>query len=165
MSLRPFFDAGLIIQTHEISAIIAFVLGAIILWHRKGSLTHKRLGKIWVVLMLGTALSSLFIYEIRLWGQFSPIHLLTVMVLFNIPLAVWFARQGKIGLHKKIMQGTYLGGMIIAGGFTLFPGRLNYKILFDENGLVHSNPGLAIVVVSVFLSGVLVFLKNKFAAN
>jgi len=131
MSLTPFFEASLAIQIHQIAALLAFVLGAMVLWRRKGNASHKLWGRIWVGLMMVTAFSSIFIHQIKLWGNYSPIHLLTALVLINMPLAVWFARRGKIERHKHMMQGTYLG-LAIAGGLTFLPGRINYQILIGD---------------------------------
>lgn len=86
MSLRPFFEASLAIQLHEIAAILAFGLGAFVLWRRKGNTSHKWWGKIWVALMIVTAGTSVFIHEIKLWGNYSPIHFLTLLVLVSMPL-------------------------------------------------------------------------------
>jgi uncharacterized membrane protein len=39
---------------------------------------------VWVVLTIAVAAGSLFIYTIRTWGVWSPIHLLSL----SVPLAV-----------------------------------------------------------------------------
>jgi len=40
---------------------------------------HRLLGKIWMVLMVITSLSSFFIHQIDLFYGFSPIHLLSIL--------------------------------------------------------------------------------------
>ena len=79
MSFTPLLDAGIIIQAHALSAIMAFVLGPVIFYGRKGTRLHKRLGKLWALAMALAIFSSAFIWQIRLVGPFSPIHLLTAL--------------------------------------------------------------------------------------
>jgi len=61
---------------HLGAAILSLVLGAVVLYRRKGTASHKALGRIWVGLMLVAALSSFWILEIRDGAGFSVIHLL-----------------------------------------------------------------------------------------
>jgi uncharacterized membrane protein len=39
-------------------------------------------------------------------------------------------RRGNISGHRNAMLGLYVGGLLIAGGFTLFPGRLLHRVFF-----------------------------------
>ena len=81
--------------------------------------------------MAVTAASSFFIHDIRVWGDYSPIHLLSVWVLFfSLPMAVIYARRRNIKAHKQIMQATFMGGIVLAGAFTLLPGRMMHELLF-----------------------------------
>lgn len=66
------------------------------------------------------------------WG-YSPIHLLSIFVLVQITRGVYFARIGNILGHKKCMTYTYIGGLIIAGTFTFYPGRLLYKVFIASS--------------------------------
>ena len=135
MTLEPFYEASLAIQIHMLAAVGAFILGAVVLWKRKGNTTHKQLGKVWVLLMLVTSFSAFFIHEIRLWGDYSPIHILAVTTPISLAYAIYAARRGNIQEHLRAMKATYIGGMVIAGGFTFLPGRLNYQILFGDSNL------------------------------
>ncbi len=161
MNIDPLFNASFAIQLHMASAIVALVLGGLILWRRKGTPWHKLLGKVWVGLMLIVAFSSFFINEIRLWGAFSPIHLITIYVLVNLYLAISLVRKGNIKAHRQSMQGTYIGGLIIAGGLTLLPGRLTFEILFGESATVGANFGWAIGLSVALALGVYIFWKLK----
>ncbi|MGX7873879.1 DUF2306 domain-containing protein [Mesorhizobium sp. ORM6] len=78
---QPLFNAPPVIQIHALVAIVALLLGAMQLWRTKGDPLHRALGRVWVALMATVAGSGLFIWTIRLWGPFSPIHLLSLFVL------------------------------------------------------------------------------------
>jgi len=132
MSLAPFFKAGLVIQVHMIAALIALVLGAVILSNMKGTRKHKMLGKTWVGLMVIVALSSFFINELKTWGPFSPIHILSVVTLIALFHAIRAIRRGDIRGHKSSMVGLYIGGLVLAGVFTLMPGRIINRMLFGN---------------------------------
>ena len=110
-------------------AMIAIILGGIQLSMKKGGAIHKLLGRIWVGLMLIVAISSLFIHEIKLWGAYSPIHLLSLWTIFSLGLGIYFVRVGNIKRHKQVMIGLYFFALILTGFFTLMPGRVMHQIL------------------------------------
>ena len=96
MTLAPLLHANAVIQIHAFVAFAAIGLGAAQLMLPKGSPRHKMFGMVWVVLMGLIAFSSMFIHTIRIWGPFSPIHLLSVFVLVNVPYRGWLAYRGRI---------------------------------------------------------------------
>lgn len=111
MSLTPLLSADMPIQIHAFSAIVAFVIGAIVLWRPKGTALHKAPGRLWVVLMLVVATSALFINEIRLVGPFSPIHIFVIVTYVGIGQGLWaIIVQRNVALHRASMQAVYLGG-------------------------------------------------------
>ena len=132
MSLTPLLNASLAIQLHAFAAMGAFVLGLIQFAAPKGTLPHRTLGFIWLALMLTVAVSSFWIHSIRWVGPFGPIHLLSIYVLFMVPLAIYFARNHKIRGHAKTVIGMFLGGLVIAGLFTLLPGRIMHAVAFGN---------------------------------
>lgn len=134
MSLSPLLHASPVIQLHALIAIAALLLGALQLWRTKGDPLHRALGRVWVALMATVAASGLFIWTIRLWGPFSPIHLLSIFVLVMLWRGVHAARAGNIGAHRRIMQGTYLFGLVITGLLTFIPGRTMYFVAFGPQG-------------------------------
>ena len=75
-------------------------------------------------------LSSLLIHTIRLWGPFSPIHLLSILTLALLPLAVAHARRHAVERHRRAMMGLFLGALAIAGVFTFLPGRIMHAVVF-----------------------------------
>jgi uncharacterized membrane protein len=134
MTLQPLLEAQPAIQIHAFAAIAAFLLGAVVLFRRKGDRLHRLGGRIWVALMLVVALSSFFIHTIRLWGIWSPIHLLSVATLLSLAYAVRRIRGGDVVAHAAAMRTTYAGALIVAGAFTLVPGRIMNEVFFDRAG-------------------------------
>jgi uncharacterized membrane protein len=130
MTLAPLLNAKPVIQVHAFAAMAAFALGAIQLAAPKGTLPHRTIGWIWAVLMLAIVVSSFFIHELRLWGPFSPIHLLSIFTLTMLPLAVWRAHRHQVERHRNAMLGLFFGALVIAGAFTFVPGRILYKVAF-----------------------------------
>jgi uncharacterized membrane protein len=130
MSLAPLLDASSTIQIHAFAAMGAFVLGAVQLAAPKGTLPHRAIGWIWVLLMAAICISSFFIHTIRLWGPWSPIHLLSIFTLATLPVAVWRAHRHDVARHRNAMISLYLGALVIAGLFTFWPGRIMHAVLF-----------------------------------
>ena len=117
------------IPLHAIMAIVAVILGGIQLSMKKGGSIHKLLGRIWVGLMLIVAISSFFIHEIKLWGAYSPLHLLSLWTIFILGVGIYYARARNIKRHKQTMIALYFFALIVAGFFTLIPGRIMHQIL------------------------------------
>jgi uncharacterized membrane protein len=132
MSLAPLLDAAPAIPVHAFAAMTAFMLGVVQLAAPKGTLPHRTLGWIWVGLMLAVAISSFGIHEIRLVGPWSPIHLLSIFVLITVPLAVWKAHRHQVADHRRIMISIFSGALVIAGLFTLLPGRIMHAVVFGQ---------------------------------
>ncbi|MFN3766007.1 MAG: DUF2306 domain-containing protein [Aliihoeflea sp.] len=132
MNFAPLAQADFAIQMHVAAAIGALVLGSVVLFHRKGDRLHRLGGRIWAALMVIVALSSFFIHELRLVGPWSPIHLVSVATLWFLFDGVRLARRGRITAHRRTMQGTFFGGLIVAGGFTFLPGRLMHDVMLAD---------------------------------
>ena len=130
MSLAPLLDAAPAIPLHAFSAMAAFALGVVQFAAPKGTLQHRALGWIWVLLMASVALSSFWIHQIRLLGPWSPIHLLSIFTLTMLPLAVWRAHTHRVADHRRIMILLFTGALVVAGLFTLLPGRIMHVVVF-----------------------------------
>ena len=117
------------IPSHALAALAAVVLGGWQLATPKDTRRHRALGLIWVGLMAYVASSSFLISELRLWGAFSPIHLLSAWTLFSLVMAVHHARRGNIGQHKIWMALLYVLALLVTGLFTLWPGRVMNQVL------------------------------------
>ena len=118
-----------VIVIHLGFAVVAFAIGLIQLLGPKGTMTHRILGWTWVVMMMTVAISSFFIHAINPKG-FSLIHILSVIVVCALPVGVYAARRHNIDLHKRTMRNVFLGGLVVAGIFTFFPGRLIWQMFF-----------------------------------
>ena len=118
-----------LVAIHAALAAVALIIGAAVLSRRKGTASHKLLGRSWVVLMVTVALSSFWIFEIRHGTGPSLIHLLSVWTLISLALAVWFIRRGNVRAHRGFMIGTFIG-LVSAGALALAPGRALYRLFF-----------------------------------
>lgn len=127
--LALFAAQPLVIQLHILAAVGGVALGGLILSLRKGRTFHRTAGWVWVVLMLLTAGTSLFIVGLN-GDVWSLIHLISGWVLVTLPLAVWAARKHKVQVHRRAMTGMFLGASLIAGGFAFLPGRLMWSLFF-----------------------------------
>jgi uncharacterized membrane protein len=132
VSLAPLLDAAPAIQVHAFTAMAAFALGAVQLAAPKGTLPHRTLGWIWVLMMVVVATTSFWIHDLRVWGPWSPIHLLAIYTLAVLPFAVLHARRHRVGRHRNAMIALFTGALVIAGLFTFMPGRIMHAVVFGD---------------------------------
>jgi uncharacterized membrane protein len=130
VNLAPLLNAAPAIPLHAFAAMAAFVLGVVQLAAPKGTLPHRTIGWIWVGLMATVAVSSFWVHQIRLVGPWSPIHLLSIFTLLMLPLGVWRAHRHEVAGHRRIMILLFTGALVIAGLFTLVPGRIMHAVIF-----------------------------------
>ena len=132
MNLTP------LIAVHMSAAISALVVGPVALWARKGATQrprlHRAFGYAWVTLMLVTAVSALFIRDFAVpnLAGYTLIHLFVPVTFFMLFGAVYYVAKGNIRGHRKTMQGLYLGACVVAGAFTLLPGRYLGQLVWGE---------------------------------
>src|SRR5258708_5888009 len=108
MTLAPLLSADPAIQFHAFAAMTAFGLGLVQLAAPKGTLPHRTIGWIWVALMLVVSVSAFFIHQIRLWGPWSPIHLLVIFTLVILPIAVCHPHRHEVHKHRNTIVSTFL---------------------------------------------------------
>jgi uncharacterized membrane protein len=130
MTLTPLLAAPPVIQLHVAAAAVALGLTAVQLVGHKGSRAHRRLGYAWAGAMILLALTGLFIHTIHMIGPFSPIHLLSLLVLVMVPRAVLAARAGKVRAHRLTVHSLIVFALLGAGAFTFWPGRLMHAVAF-----------------------------------
>ena len=110
----------------------AVALGIVQLTAPKGTIPHRTIGWVWVLLMLAVSISAFWIHELRLWGPWSPIHLLAIFTLITLPIAVLQARRHRVAQHRLAMISIFFGALVIAGLFTFVPGRIMHAVAFGQ---------------------------------
>ncbi len=132
MTLAPLLTASPVIQIHAFAAMAAFALGVVQLSAPKGTTVHRTIGWLWVLLMLAISISAFSIHTIRLWGPWSPIHLLAIFTLITLPIGVLHARRHRVVQHRWVMISIFVGALVIAGLFTFVPGRIIHAVAFGS---------------------------------
>ena len=118
----------LAIAIHVSTVLPAIPLGGYLLLAPKGTKWHKKLGKVWVALMLVTAASAIFI---QTGGGFSFIHLFIPMTFWASYRLIATARRGDMKGHRKEILSLYFGALMIPGIASMaIPGRLMNVWLF-----------------------------------
>jgi uncharacterized membrane protein len=87
-----------------------------------------------MILMLITALITLFMpvaVGAQLLNHFGWIHLFSFLTLWTVPTAYTAIKRGNVKAHKRKMVLLYVGAIMIAGGFTLAPGRYLHGLFFE----------------------------------
>jgi uncharacterized membrane protein len=131
MNLAPICDASPAIKIHLATVLPAFAIGTwLIFFSTKGARWHRALGAVYLTLMTVTAITTFFIRSINSGGGFSLVHLFIPLTLFGVFAALWNVRRGDVKGHRNAMLGLYVGGLLIAGGLTLLPGRLLHQVFF-----------------------------------
>jgi uncharacterized membrane protein len=130
MNLAPLFSAPFAVQVHVYAAVGAALIALVQFVGRKGATTHRVLGWTWAGLMLLTAVSSIFIVDVANLRPTALILILSALVMVQVPLAVRAARRHAVVEHRSRMTWLTVGALLIAGGFTLLPGRLMHAVIF-----------------------------------
>jgi len=131
-------SVSFVIVLHAAAALAATVMGLVALYLRyaRHLRLHRVAGGIWVVLMMVTALSSLGIRGKQglHWYGFSPLHLLIPLTFGTLLLSWHWLRRGNTRAHGLTMLSLYVGACLVAGAFTLLPGRLLGNLLREWLG-------------------------------
>jgi uncharacterized membrane protein len=109
LTLQPLLDAAPAIQVHAFAAMAAFALGFVQLAAPKGTLPHRTVGYVWVVLMLVICITSFWIQDLRVW-----------------------ARRHRVPQHRNAMIAMFAGALLIAGLFTFVPGRIMHAVVLGN---------------------------------
>ena len=122
-------QASLAIQIHLVAALVALALGVFMWMQPKGTARHKLIGRIFVILMLLTAISAIFIREINR-GQFSWIHIFVPITLIGAWQTVYYIRRKNVTGHMRSVKGLFFGALLIPGFFAFMPGRTLWMFFF-----------------------------------
>lgn len=117
------------IKVHLVAALLALVLGAVLMVVRKGRTFHRVAGWVWVCLVAVTAGATLFITSLN-HGKWSILHLFTGWVLLILPLAVMWAKRHNVARHRRAMMGLFYGGFAINLLVAFIPGRTMWMLFF-----------------------------------
>lgn len=123
---------------HASAATAALGLGALILGRRKGTRSHRILGWIWAGLMALVAISSFWIYQ----NEWSWIHGLSIGTLVGLITGIQHARARRVTAHRRAMVLLFVCALVVAGLFTLLPGRLIGRALWGHERHSATGPAL-----------------------
>jgi len=134
----PLAGAPLPVIVHVATVVPAFFLG---LWQflvsTKGSSAHRTVGALYLVLMTATAITAVFVHTpgFRHFDvgplQLSWIHLFIPLTLYGVVGSTLAVRRHDVAGHRRAMINTFVGALVIAGGFALSPGRIMHAVLFS----------------------------------
>jgi len=122
-----------LMYAHLITVVPCFFIGGLLLLIKKGTAFHKSAGRVYMVLMMVTAIITLFMpahVGPRFLGHFGWIHSFSFLTIYTVPTAYLAIKKGNVKAHKRKMILLYFGALVIAGGFTFFPGRYLYQVFF-----------------------------------
>lgn len=129
MNLDPILNTSPAVQIHLVTAVLALGLGTAMWVRKKGTKSHKMIGRAFVLVLLATAVSSIFIRHINN-GNFSFIHIFVPITFIGSFQAVYWIRQGNIRKHLSAVRGMFFGALLIPGFLAFLPGRLLWKAFF-----------------------------------
>ena len=129
MNLDAFFNASPVIVIHAIAAFAALGLGTAMFVRKKGTKSHKVIGRMFALLMALVALSAIFIRNIN-DGNFSFIHIFVVLTFTALFQTFYHIRNGNLAKHKSAVKGLFFGALLIPGFLSFLPGRLMWVTFF-----------------------------------
>lgn len=139
MNVAAITEAPLAVQLHLATVLPAFLLGGWSLFiSRPGSTAHRLAGRAFAALMAVTALTTVFIrshfgFSVDVGSlRMSPIHLFIPLTAHGLWTGIGAIRAGQVERHRAIMRRLFFGAIVIAGSFTLLPGRRLHNFYFCE---------------------------------
>ena len=118
---------------HLLTVIPCFIIGTMLMVIKKGTKFHKKLGRVYMILMMTTAVITLFMpaqVGAKFLNHFGWIHSFSFLTIYTVPTAYLAIKNRNIKSHKRKMILLYFGAILIAGGFTFFPERYLYELFF-----------------------------------
>lgn len=112
-----------VVAAHLLIVLVPLALTPFQLLRPRGDRWHRVGGWIWAMTLFGAALIS-FGVRVARPGQLSLIHVLSAVTVVAVPLMVLAARRHDLAHHRRAARLLVLGALLIAGWFTLMPGRL-----------------------------------------
>lgn len=118
---------------HLATVVPCFLLGTMLILIKKGTALHKKSGRIYMILMLITAMITLFMparVGPSFLGHFGWIHSFSLLTIYTVPTAYLAIKKGNVKSHQRKMILLYFGAILIAGSFTFMPGRYLHSLFF-----------------------------------
>jgi uncharacterized membrane protein len=131
-----------VIYIHAFFALAAVPVGLYVFFRKKGTKQHRFVGRIWASCLLIVSATALFITSPMADTAFNPgfyswIHLLIPFTIGSLIYSIYNIRlfkKTRLEKHKNAhiysMIGVYFGALVVAGAFTLTPGRIFHDIIF-----------------------------------
>ena len=134
MNISAVTNASLAIQVHLAVAVLALILGCLMWARKKGTASHKMIGRGFVGLMVLAAISAIFINTLNPNGPFgfSIIHIFVPLTLIGSWQVVSSARAKKFKAHQKHVQSLFFFALLIPGFFAFMPGRTMWHLIFGS---------------------------------
>lgn len=125
---------GGIMLAHSGVALAASILTVWMLLAPKGTRLHRWAGRAWSAMLLFIAVSSFALREgigAALGFPFGigPIHALSGLAIYSVTAGIMAIRRGDKNRHVQHMV-SVCWALLIAGAFTLMPGRLMQQLAF-----------------------------------
>ncbi|WP_116127549.1 DUF2306 domain-containing protein [Lewinella sp. IMCC34183] len=107
---------------HTTFSLTALLTGGYVFLNAKGTRSHVRVGKIYVLSMLILIITSMFIYDF--FGGFGVFHIMALVSLVTMSMGMVYAlflrhRRKWLAHHYMWMCFSYVG-LVMAGGSHLF---------------------------------------------
>lgn len=118
---------------HLATVVPCFIIGTVLLLIKKGTNIHTTFGRVYMILMLVTAVITLFMpaqVGFTVFNHFGWIHSFSFLTLYTVPTAYLAIKKGNVNSHKRKMILLYFGALVLAGGFTFVPGRYLHELFF-----------------------------------
>lgn len=122
----------ILIAAHAFGALVALVLGALMVIRRPGGdQLHRRIGRVWMADMYWVVLSSFGITRLNP-GHLSWIHGLSVWTFISLTMAWRSARANDVRNHRAWAVGSYFGLVGAFLGAVAVPQRLVPQLLVQQ---------------------------------
>ena len=132
MNISAITEASLAIQLHTAAAVLALGLGCLMWARKKGTRSHKMIGRGFIALMIAAAISAIFIRELSpgTFLGFSFIHIFVPITLIGSWQVVRTARRKEFAKHQKHVRNIFFFALLIPGAFAFMPGRTMWNLFF-----------------------------------
>lgn len=138
----------LLIIIHAVAASFSLIFGAVQLLRRKGTRSHKIIGRVWALCMYAVIFTSFGIHTLN--GGFTWLHGLSVFTFFTVSIGIYTAIKGNIKSHKAFMTGSYFGIVGAFIGVIAVPERRIPQLFIHElNTALHWTVIIAAVAFTV----------------